>query len=89
MLNLYEVTTQFYGYYEVPSDNFQRQLPYLIVTICCNTLKSFFKSVPIMKTDLKFYAVTSTKDSHQIPKSQVSLTESLKLDSYLPKKLFI
>ena len=42
-----------------------------------------------MKTDLKFYAVTSTKDSHQIPKSQVSLTESLKLDSYLPKKLFI
>ena len=40
-LNLYEVITQFHGYYEVPNDYVQRQFVYFIVAICRNTLKSF------------------------------------------------
>ena len=40
-LNLYELVTLFHGYHEVANDNVQRQFVYFIVTIWCNTLKSF------------------------------------------------
>ena len=36
-----EVVTKFHGYYEVQSDNAQRQFVYFIVAICCNILESF------------------------------------------------
>ena len=39
-------------------------------------LKKLFKSVSLWKRHLKFSAVTSTKDTHQIPKSQISVSES-------------
>ena len=58
------VITYFYGYYEVPNDNAERQLVYLIVGICHNTLKNLLKSVFVKKTRLKFSTVASTKDSY-------------------------
>ena len=59
-----QVITYFYGCYEVPNDNAQRQLVYLIVGICHNTLKNLLKSVFVKKTRLKFSTVASTKDSY-------------------------
>ena len=52
---------KFYGYCEIANDNVQGQFLYFIVTICR-------KSVSIRKSNLKFCAVTSTKDTHRIPK---------------------
>ena len=52
---------------------------------CCNLvqfLKKLFKSVSLRRSNLKFCAVTSTKDTQQIPKSQISVTESLMLIGY-------
>ena len=59
-----QVITYFYGCYEVPNDNAQQQLVYLIVGICHNTLKNLLKSVFVKKTRLKFSTVASTKDSY-------------------------
>ena len=74
-LNLYEVITLFHGYYEKLRNNVQRQFVYCIITICCNTLT--IKSAFLRKCNLKFCTVTSTKDSHHIPKNQMSVTETL------------
>ena len=46
------------------NDNAQRQFAYFIVSICRNTLKRFFESVSIKKSNLKFRKVASNKDSH-------------------------
>ena len=40
-------------------------------------LKKFFKSVSIRRSNLKCYKVIPTKDTHQIPKNQISVVESL------------
>ena len=48
----------------------------LTVAICCNTLNSS-DSVSIRKINLKFGAVTSSKDTYQIPKNQISVAGSL------------
>ena len=45
----------------------------LIAAIYRNTLQI----VSIRKSNLKFCTITSTKDSHQIPKNQISVVESL------------
>ena len=49
----------------------------------CRNLSQYFKklyeSVSIRKGNLKFCNVTCTKDLHQIPKDQISVAESLKL----------
>ena len=69
-------TAQFHGYYE-----------YCLTTVClfhCRSLsqylKFFFRSVSIRKNSLKFCTFTSIKDSHQIPKNQISAAESLILE---------
>ena len=41
--------------------------------------EKFFQSVSMRKINLKFCTVTSTKDTHQMPKNQISVTESLKM----------
>ena len=74
-VNRYKVITLFH---EVPNDNGQWQFFCFIVTICCNTLKSFFKSVSVRKNNLKFCTFTSTKNSHGIHKNQISVAETLK-----------
>ena len=38
-----------------------------------------FKSVSVRKSNLKIFTITSTKDSHQIPKYQISVAETLKI----------
>ena len=37
-----------------------------------------YKLVPIKKSNAKVGTVTSTKNTHQIPKNQISVPESLK-----------
>ena len=64
--------------YEVRNNHVQQQFVYFIVAVCLNTLKRFVKSVSIRKSNLKFCTVTSTEETHQIPKNQNSVTESLK-----------
>ena len=39
-------------------------------------LKKLFKSGSIRRSNLKFSTVTFSKDTHQIPKNQISVTES-------------
>ena len=47
----------------------------------CRNLSQYFKklyeSVSMRKSNLKFGTVTSTKDTYQIPKNQISVAESL------------
>ena len=52
---------------------FNDSLFILIVAIYRNTLQI----VSIRKSNLKFCTITSTKDSHQIPKNQIFVVESL------------
>ena len=55
-------------------------------TIClfhCRNLSQYFKklymSVSIRKSNLKFCAVTCTTDTHQTPKNNISVAESLRI----------
>ena len=59
-------------------------MKYPTITVClfhCRNLSQYFKKlyklVSIRKSNLKFGTVTSTKDSHQIPRNQISVAESL------------
>ena len=41
-------------------------------------LQQLYKSVSIKKSDLKLCIITFTKDTHEVPKNQIPVPESLK-----------
>ena len=51
-------------------------------------LKKLFKSVSLRKSTITFCTVTSTKDTNQTTKNQISLAESLMLLLRMKKLLF-
>ena len=61
-LNLYEFITQFHDYYKVPTT--------AICLFYCHKFvkKKLHKSICVKKSNLKFCTVTSSKNTHQIPR---------------------
>ena len=48
-------------------------------------LKKLYKTVSTGKSNLKFGTVISTKDTHQIPKNQISVAETLTIFAAISK----
>ena len=57
---------------------FNKNFFYFIFAICSNILKKIFKLVSMKNSNLKLCAVRFTKDTHQIPKYQISAVEFLR-----------